>query len=63
MYKMLIFLTIFTLFKEFCNMLFHFSEITILLNSFNCICDFFMIVFNKIVMLMNAVSYPFNKNV
>ena len=61
-YIMSYFLTIFILFNEFCNILFHFFEITVLLNNFNCICNFFMIVFHRNVILTNAIPYLFNKN-
>ena len=60
---MFIFLAIFVLFNEICNMFFYFLEMAVLLNDFNCTCNAIMFVFNKIMMLVNAVPYSFIGNV
>ena len=59
MRKMFILLTAFTFFNKFYNMLFHFFEITVPLNSYNYINNSFMFIFNGVMVLSNAVLYFF----
>ena len=60
---MFIFLTIIALFDKFCDMFFHSFEMAVLLDGFDSICCFFMLVLDGVIVLLDAIPYFFIKNV
>ena len=57
-----VFVVAFVLFDEFRDVLFYSLEMVILLNSFNSICNIFMAVLDRVIILLNIIPYSFGGN-